>query len=58
VVVSEGELQAGGHGVAAPVLGVEGLEASVGVVALAPLNVAAIGPIVISAAAAVSLALS
>jgi DNA-binding IclR family transcriptional regulator len=58
VVVSEGELEAGAHGVAVPVLGVEGLEASVGVVALVPLNVATIGPIVTTAAAAVSLALS
>jgi hypothetical protein len=57
-VVSEGELQTGAHGVAAPVLGVEGLEASVGVVALAPLDVPTVGPIVIAAAVTVSRALS
>src|SRR4051812_8250645 len=37
-VATSGELQPGAFGVAAPVLGVEGLEASVGVVALAPLE--------------------
>jgi DNA-binding IclR family transcriptional regulator len=57
VVVSEGELQAGAHGVAAPVLGVEGLDASVGVVALTALDVVAVGPRVVSAAAAVARAL-
>jgi hypothetical protein len=57
VVVSEGELQTGAHGVAAPVPGVEGLEASVGVVALAPLDVTAVGPIVVAAAVTVSRAL-
>jgi DNA-binding IclR family transcriptional regulator len=57
-VVSEGELQAGAHGVAAPVLGVEGLEASVGVVALAPLDAATVGPTVVATAAAVARALS
>jgi hypothetical protein len=39
VVVSEGELQPGAYGIAAAVLGVEGLGASVGVVALAALDV-------------------
>jgi len=58
VVVSEGELQAGAHGVAAPVLGVEGLEASVGVVALAPLELGPVGPRVRAAAAAVAQALA
>jgi DNA-binding IclR family transcriptional regulator len=53
-VASEGELQAGAHGVAAPVLGVDGLEASVGVVALGPLDLSAVGPRVIAAAAAVA----
>ncbi|MGI5213023.1 IclR family transcriptional regulator [Plantactinospora sp. CA-290183] len=42
-VTSSGELQPGAYGVAAPVLGVAGLEASVGVVALAPLDEAAVG---------------
>lgn len=56
--VSEGELQPGAHGVAAPVLGVEGLEASVGVVALAPLDPQTVGPRVVTAAAEVARALS
>jgi DNA-binding IclR family transcriptional regulator len=58
VVVSEGELQPGAYGVAAPVLGVEALEASVGVVALAPLDVEAIGARVLAAARAIGEALS
>lgn len=37
-VTSDGELQAGAHGVAVPVPGVPGLEASVGVVALGALD--------------------
>lgn len=57
-VSSSGELEPGAYGVAAPVLGVEGLEASVGVVALAPLEFATVGPRVRSAAAAVAAALS
>jgi len=56
-VVSSGELEAGAYGVAAPVLGVEGLEASVGVVALVPLDGATVGPSVEAAAAAVATAL-
>jgi DNA-binding IclR family transcriptional regulator len=52
-----GELEPGAHGVAAPVLGVEGLEASVGVVALAPLDGATVGPAVQAAAQAVATAL-
>ncbi|MFE9916153.1 IclR family transcriptional regulator [Micromonospora sp. NPDC005553] len=55
---SSGELQAGAYGVAAPVLGVPGLEASVGVVALAPLDVDSIGPEVLAAARAIATALS
>ena len=58
VVVTEGELQPGAHGVAAPVLGVEGLEASVGVVTLVPLDPGPVGPRVRATAAAVALALS
>lgn len=50
-VVSQGELQPGAHGVAAPVLGVAAMEASVGVVTLGPLDAAAIGPRVVLAAA-------
>ncbi|MGC4856113.1 IclR family transcriptional regulator [Micromonospora sp. DT4] len=56
-VSSSGELEAGAYGVAAPVLGVPGLEASVGVVALAPLDVDLVGPQVLAAATAVSAAL-
>jgi len=37
-VRSSGELQAGAHGVAAPVLGFPGMELSIGVVSLAPLD--------------------
>ncbi|HEX6871074.1 MAG TPA: IclR family transcriptional regulator, partial [Micromonosporaceae bacterium] len=58
VVVSEGQLQPGAHGVAVAVVGVEGLEASVGVVALAPLDVAVVGPRVTAAASAVADALT
>jgi hypothetical protein len=50
-------LQAGAHGVAAPVLGVEGLEASVGVVSLVPLELETTGAAVIATAAAVARAL-
>jgi DNA-binding IclR family transcriptional regulator len=56
-VSTTGELQPGAFGVAAPVLDVEGLEASVGVVALGPLDVAAVGPQVLATAAAVAKAL-
>lgn len=57
-VSTTGELQPGAYGVAAPVLGVEGLEASVGVIALAPLDAAALGPRVMATAEAVAHALS
>ena len=59
-VVSEGELQPGAIGVAAPVLGVPGLEASVGLVALGAegFDAAAAGPRVVRAAAAVAAALT
>jgi DNA-binding IclR family transcriptional regulator len=57
-VATSGELQPGAYGVAAPVLGVEGLEASVGVVALAPLDVAAVGQRVVATASAVAGALA
>ena len=50
VVVSEGELQSGARGLASPVLGVEGLEASVGIVTLGELDPALVGPRVASAA--------
>jgi DNA-binding IclR family transcriptional regulator len=53
-LVSEGELQPGAQGVAAPVVGVPNIEASVGVVALTGLDVAAAGPRVVAAAAEVA----
>lgn len=56
-VVTSGELQPGAYGVAAPVLGVEGLEASVGVVAMSALDVAMVGPLVRTAADEVAAAL-
>ncbi|MEY9862272.1 DNA-binding IclR family transcriptional regulator [Catenulispora sp. GAS73] len=55
--VSEGELQAGAHGIAAPIRAVPGLEASVGVVSFAPLDVGAVAPRVIQAAGEISAAL-
>ncbi|WP_229400974.1 IclR family transcriptional regulator [Micromonospora okii] len=57
-VASSGELQPGAHGVAAPVLGVPGLEASVGVVALTPLDPEVVGEQVLAAARAIATALS
>jgi DNA-binding IclR family transcriptional regulator len=57
-VLSAGELQPGAHGVAVPVLGVEGLEASLGVVALTPLDETAVGPRVLAAATEVVRALT
>jgi DNA-binding IclR family transcriptional regulator len=56
-IESAGELQSGAYGIAAPVLGVPGLEASVGVVALAPLDPELAGPVVVTAARAVAQAL-
>jgi DNA-binding transcriptional ArsR family regulator len=57
-VSTSGELQSGAYGVAAPVLGVPGLEASVGVVALAPLDADAVGEQVLAAATAIARALT
>ncbi len=57
-VATAGELQAGAQGVAAPVLGVEGLAASVGIVTLGELDPAAVGPLVEAAAAEVAARLS
>jgi DNA-binding IclR family transcriptional regulator len=56
-VSTTGELEPGAYGVAAPVLGVEGLEASVGVVALAPLDAGTVEPAVRQAAATIATAL-
>jgi DNA-binding IclR family transcriptional regulator len=58
-VVTEGELQEGAVGVAAPILGVVGLEASVGLVAIGRTpDLAAAGPRVIVAAGAIAAALT
>jgi len=56
-VSTAGELEPGAFGVSAPVLGIEGLEASIGVVALAPLDVETVGPQVVAAASVVAAAL-
>lgn len=53
-VVTSGELQAGARGLAAPVRGVDGLEASVGIVTLGDLDVPVVGPRVAAAAADVA----
>ena len=53
-VETAGELQAGARGVAAPVLGVDGLEASVGIVTLGDLDAQADGPLVVAAAGRVA----
>ncbi len=49
-VTSSGELEAGASGVAAPVRGVPGLKASLGVVSLEPLDASVVGPAVLGAA--------
>jgi DNA-binding IclR family transcriptional regulator len=49
-----GELQTGARGLAAPVLGVDGLEASVGIVTLGDIDADAIAPRVLRAAAEVA----
>jgi DNA-binding IclR family transcriptional regulator len=56
-VGTTGELQSGAYGIAAPVRGIIGLRASVGVVTFEPLDGEVVGPQVIAAAAAVATAL-
>jgi len=51
---SNGELQEGAYGIAAPIRGVPGLRASVGVVTLEPLDTRVVGPQIVEAAAALS----
>jgi len=51
---SSGGFQPGAHGVAAPVFGIDGLSASVGVIAFGNLDPAAVGPRVLAAADAVA----
>lgn len=50
-VLTENELQPGARGIAAPVPAMTGTDASVGVVSLAPLEAASVGPRVVEAAA-------
>lgn len=57
-VVTSGELQQGAHGLAAPVVGVPGLEASVGVVASTPLAQEQVAAAVLAAARDVAAALA
>lgn len=57
-VQTAGELQPGARGLASPVLGVEGLEASVGIVTLGDLEPTTAGPRVAAAAAEVARRLS
>ncbi|MET8334134.1 IclR family transcriptional regulator [Streptosporangium canum] len=56
-VTTEGQLQEGARGIAAPVPGVPWLEASVGVVAFTPLDPEVVGPRVAAAAAELATAL-
>jgi DNA-binding IclR family transcriptional regulator len=49
-LLTEGQLQQGARGIAAPLTGLEGLEASVGVVSFASLEPGEIGPRVVAAA--------
>ena len=56
-VSTRGELQTGAYGVAAPVLGVPGLEASAGVVAMSPLELPVVAEQVRAAADAIAAAL-
>ncbi len=56
-VVSSGELQQGAHGVAAALPAASGVEASVGVVALAELDAETVGPRVVAAAEQIAAAL-
>ncbi len=56
-LATTGELQSGASGIAAPVRGVPGLRASVGVVSFQALDGAVVGPKVLAAAAAVATAL-
>lgn len=57
-VTTDGELQAGAHGLAAPVLGIPGLEASVGVVSLGALDPDVATPRVVACAQALAASLT
>ena len=56
-LATAGELQSGASGIAAPVRGVPGLRASVGVISFQPLDGELVGPQVLTAASAVAEAL-
>jgi DNA-binding IclR family transcriptional regulator len=56
-VDTTGELQPGARGVAAPVRGVDGLEASVGIITLGELDVDTVGPLCVQAAEQVAVKL-
>jgi DNA-binding IclR family transcriptional regulator len=56
-VVTTGELERGASGLAVPVLGVPGVEASVGVVAVAAIDEEAVAPVVTATATSVAAAL-
>lgn len=57
--VTEGELQSGARGLAAPVLGVDGLAASVGIVTIGPrIDEASVAPLAVAAAKAIASRLS
>jgi len=56
-LATTGELQSGASGIAAPVRGVPGLRASVGVISFQALDGEVVGPQVLAAAAAVAVAL-
>jgi DNA-binding IclR family transcriptional regulator len=56
-VLSEGELQSDARGLAAPLRGTSGLEASVGVVCLSELDAERVGPLVVQAATELALLL-
>lgn len=55
---SHGQLQEGATGIAAPITGLSWLEASVGVVSFADLDVATVGPLVLTAAGNLAAALA
>ncbi|MCG5219949.1 helix-turn-helix domain-containing protein [Streptosporangium soli] len=56
-LVTEGQLQEGARGIAAPLAGLPGLEASVGVVTFGALDPAEVGPQVVATARELSIAL-
>lgn len=58
LAITTGELQPGARGAATPVLGVDGLEASVGIVTLGELDTATVGPRIVAAAEEIARRLS